>query len=245
MIFDFQKKIALVTGGANGIGAEMSKKFALEGAKIAVCDVDVSTGEKTTGEIGAAARFYALDISNENSVNNTVDNIIKDFGRIDILINNAGITSDRLMLRMTMEDWERVIKINLTGTFLMTRAVSKHMLKQRIGRIVNIASVIGIIGNAGQANYAASKAGIIGFTKSCAKEFASRNITVNAIAPGFIQTRMTESLPEEVKNTYLKIVPLGRFGLPADVANLALFLSSDAASYITGQVICLDGGMVM
>jgi len=240
-----ESKIALITGGASGIGAGIALKFSQSGARVAICDIDRATGEKTCQGLGPNVRFYELDISSEASVNTTVDNIARDLGRIDILVNNAGITNDKLILRMAESDWDRVIRINLTGTFLVTRAVAKYMIKQRAGRIVNIASVIGIIGNAGQANYAASKAGIIGLTKSCAKEFASRNITVNAIAPGFIQTRMTDILPEEAKNAYLKNIPLNRFGTPEDVANLARFLASDDAAYITGHVVNLDGGMVM
>jgi 3-oxoacyl-[acyl-carrier protein] reductase len=241
----FKSQVAVVTGGASGIGAGIARAFAREQARVAICDIDADTGARTAGEIGAAARFLELDITNEDNINNAIDAVMNDYGRIDVLVNNAGITNDRLILRMTAGDWEKVLKINLTGTFLMTKAVSKHMLKQRSGRIINIASVIGLTGNAGQANYAASKAGIIGFTKSCAKEFASRNITVNAIAPGFIQTRMTDVLSDDVKNSYIKLIPLGRFGTPDDVAQAALFLASGAASYITGQVLCLDGGMVM
>jgi 3-oxoacyl-[acyl-carrier protein] reductase len=186
-----------------------------------------------------------MDISDEEQVKKTVESVVNSFSKIDILINNAGITNDKLLLRMTKQDWESVIAINLTGTFLVTKAIMRGMIKQRYGRIVNIASVVGLIGNPGQANYAASKAGIIGFTKSCAKELAGRNITVNAIAPGFIETKMTEVLSDEVKQYYLKLIPMGKFGLPEDVANLVLFLASDQSSYITGQVICLDGGMVM
>jgi len=238
-------KILTITGGASGIGAGIARRFAEENAKVAICDIDEENGMKTASQLGNNAQFYKMDIGCEEGVRKAVEGIIQDFSRIDILINNAGITNDKLLLRMNKEDWERVIKINLTGTFLVTRAVIKYMIKQRYGRIVNIASVIGIIGNAGQSNYAASKAGIIGFTKSCAKELASRNITVNAIAPGFIQTRMTESLPDEIKANYLKLIPMGRFGISEDVASLALFLSSDQSSYITGQVICLDGGMLM
>ncbi len=239
-----ESKVALITGGARGIGAGIAKKFAENNAKVVICDVDNDAGLKTVQKIGADAQFFQMDISSEEDVNNTVEKTCNEFNKIDILINNAGITTDKLLLRMTKEDWERVIKINLTGTFLVTKAVMKYMIKQRYGRIVNIASVIGLIGNAGQANYAASKAGIIGFTKSCAKELAARNITVNAIAPGFIQTKMTEALPEEVKQSYLKLIPMRRFGQPEDVANIALFLASDQSSYITGQVICIDGGMV-
>ncbi len=240
-----ESKTALVTGGAAGIGAGICRALIDAGCRVAVADIDPQTGAATVSALGPNAHFYMLDISREQVVNEAVENIARDLGKIDILVNNAGITSDKLILRMTADDWQKVININLTGTFYVTRAVAKHMIKQRYGRIVNIASVIGLIGNAGQANYAASKAGIIGLTKTCAKEFASRNITVNAIAPGFIQTRMTEALPEEVKAAYLKNIPLNRFGTPQDVALLVRFLVSDDASYITGQVIPLDGGMVM
>ncbi len=240
-----QSRLALVTGGATGIGAAIAKRFVQEDIQVAICDVDSENGKKLATEIGATARFYKLDIVDESEVNAVVDNIFHEFGRIDILVNNAGITKDTLLIRMTREDWERVLRVNLTGTFLMTKAVAKHMIKQRHGRIVNIASVVGIIGNFGQANYAASKAGIIAFTKSCAKELARRNIMVNAIAPGFIKTRMTEVIPDEIKESYLKLIPLGRFGEPEDVANLVMFLSSDGAAYLTGQTICVDGGMVM
>ncbi len=240
-----ESKVALITGGARGIGAEIAKKFVENKAQVLVCDVDKDAGLKTVQEIGEGAQFFEMDIGSEEDVNNTVEKIGNQFKRIDILVNNAGITHDRLLLRMTKEDWDRVIKVNLTGTFLVTKAVMKNMIKQRYGKIINIASVVGLIGNAGQANYAASKAGIIGFTKSCAKEVASRNITVNAVAPGFIETPMTDALPDEVKQQYLKSIPMKKFGKPEDVAHIALFFASDQSSYITGQVICLDGGMVM
>jgi 3-oxoacyl-[acyl-carrier protein] reductase len=240
-----QDRLALVTGGATGIGAAIVRKFVQEGIQVAVCDVDTDNGQNLATELGTAARFYRVDIADESEVNVIVDKIIKEFGRIDVLVNNAGVTKDTLLIRMTKEDWERVLQVNLTGTFLVTKAVAKYMIKQRYGRIVNIASVIGIIGNFGQTNYAASKAGIIAFTKSCAKELARRNIMVNAIAPGFIKTRMTEVIPDEIKESYLKLIPLGRFGEPEDVANVVMFLSSDGASYLTGQTICVDGGLVM
>ncbi|MGQ9535129.1 MAG: 3-oxoacyl-[acyl-carrier-protein] reductase [bacterium] len=239
------KKIALITGGASGIGAAIAKKFIENGAAVIIVDIDQELGNATAKQLGEKAFFYYMNIADEQSVNDTINQILNTFAKIDILVNNAGITNDKLLIRMTKEDWERVININLTGTFLVTRAVVKNMMKQHYGRIVNIASVIGMMGNAGQANYAASKAGIIGFTKSCAKELASRYITVNAIAPGFIETKMTEKLPDEVKQMYFKLIPMGRFGKPEDVANLALFLCSDQADYITGQVIAIDGGMVM
>ncbi len=238
-------KIALITGGAGGIGAAIANKFIENDAVVIIVDVDAELGKTTARNLGDRAHFYYMNIADEVSVNGTIDKIANDFTKIDILVNNAGITNDKLLVRMSKEDWEKVININLTGTFLVTKAVVKYMMKQRFGKIINIASVIGLIGNAGQSNYAASKAGIIGFTKSCAKEFASRNITVNAIAPGFIETRMTEKLPEEIKHAYFKLIPLGRFGKPEDVANLALFIASDQADYITGQVIAIDGGMVM
>jgi 3-oxoacyl-[acyl-carrier protein] reductase len=243
MILD--SHVALVTGGASGIGAAIAKTFSSEGANVCLCDIDTDIGKKMCRDIGERAQFYHMDIGDEDAVHTTVEKIVQDYNKIDILVNNAGITNDKLLLRMTTEDWGRVITTNLTGTFLVTREVIKHMVKQRYGRIVNIASVIGLIGNAGQANYAASKAGIIGFTKSCAKELAARNITANAIAPGFIETRMTAVLPDEVKQSYVKLIPMKRFGNPDDVASLALFLASHQSSYITGQTICLDGGMVM
>ena len=237
--------IALVTGGAGGIGAGIARRFIEEGAKVIISDVDTSAGEKTAASLGENAYFMELDISNEDKVASAVEHIFNDHAKIDILVNNAGITRDTLLLRMKKEDWQRVIDVNLTGTFLMTRTVAKYMIKQRYGRIINIASVVGLIGNAGQTNYSASKAGIIGFTKACAKELAGRNITVNAVAPGFIETRMTEVLSEEVMEQYKKIIPVKRFGTVEDVASLVRFLASQEASYITGQVICVDGGMVM
>lgn len=238
-------KHALVTGAAHGIGAAVAGLFAHEGACVYISDVDTDAGKRTAADIGGDVRFMAMDVSDEASVQGVIDAILGESSKIDILVNNAGINNDKLLLRMTKEDWDRVIAINLTGTFLVTRAVMRSMIKQRCGRIVNIASVVGLVGNAGQTNYAASKAGIIGFTKSCAKELAGRNVTVNAIAPGFIETRMTERLPDGVKQEYIKNIPLGRFGQVEDIAHCALFLVSDRSSYITGQVFCVDGGMVM
>ena len=241
-------KVALITGGARGIGKEIAMLFARNGSNIAICDVNLEEAEKTAQEIrglGRESLAFKADVTDSSQVQDMVDKILDKFNKIDILINNAGITKDNLLLRMSEDDWDKVIAVNLKGTFVCTKLVSKVMLKQRFGKMVNLASIIGIIGNAGQANYAASKAGIIGLTKSVAKELASRNICVNAIAPGFIRTDMTSKLPEEVQKKMLSVIPLGRFGEAKDVADLALFLSSESSSYITGQVIQVDGGMVM
>jgi 3-oxoacyl-[acyl-carrier protein] reductase len=241
-------KIVFLTGGAQGIGKEIGVIFAQNGANIAIGDINQSSLENTVSELkqmGVEAEGYILDVSVLASCEEAVKKAIDKFGRIDILVNNAGITKDNLLIRMSEEDFDRVVKINLKGTFNCTKVISRIMLKQRYGRIINIASVIGLIGNVGQVNYAASKAGIIGVTKSVAKELASRNVTVNAIAPGFIQTEMTDVLPEEVKAKMLESIPLKRPGKPIDVAHAALFLASDYSSYITGQVLVVDGGMVM
>ncbi|MFA4992034.1 MAG: 3-oxoacyl-[acyl-carrier-protein] reductase [Candidatus Omnitrophota bacterium] len=241
-------KIALITGGARGIGREIAFTLAREGADIAICDVNLEEAEKTGREIATLGRQYLAfkaDVTDSNQVQEMIDKILDKFSKIDILINNAGITRDNLLLRMSEDEWDKVIAVNLKGTFICTKLVSKVMLKQRSGRIISLASIIGIMGNFGQANYAASKAGIIGLTKSAAKELASRNICVNAIAPGFIRTDMTAKLPEEVQKKMLSVIPLARFGEASDVANLALFLSSESSSYITGQVIQVCGGMLM
>ena len=241
------RKTALVTGGAQGIGREIALLFAREGADLALLDRDAEALEKTRIEaeaLGRRALAFAADVSSAAAAQEAVNKIIDSMGKIDILVNNAGITRDKFLLRMSEADWDAVIAVNLKGTFNMTRAVARAMLTKRAGRIINIASVIGLVGNAGQANYAASKAGVIGFTKSVAKEFAPRGITANAIAPGFIETRMTGVLSEEVKQKILGGIPLGRYGTPADVANAALFLASELSSYVTGQTIVVDGGMV-
>ncbi|MBU1061962.1 MAG: 3-oxoacyl-[acyl-carrier-protein] reductase [Candidatus Omnitrophica bacterium] len=241
-------KVALITGGAKGIGKEISLLFANQGADICLCDTDIEQAEETAGEIrdlGRDSLSFKTDVTDSKQVQDMMDKILDKFKKVDILINNAGITKDNLILRLSEEDWDKVIAVNLKGCFICTKIVSKVMLKQRFGNIVNIASIIGIMGNVGQSNYAASKAGIIGFTKSVAKELASRGVCVNAIAPGFIKTEMTAKLPEDIQKKMLQVIPLGRFGEPRDVAELALFLSSKSSSYITGQVIQIDGGMLM
>ncbi|MCM8790490.1 MAG: 3-oxoacyl-[acyl-carrier-protein] reductase [Candidatus Omnitrophica bacterium] len=239
---------ALITGGARGIGKEIALLFAREGADIAICDVNAETLAATQKEIESLGRKVltgVVDVTKADQAEEFTQKSLDKFGKIDILINNAGITRDGLLVRMSEADWDVVLAVNLKGAFNFTKAAAKIMMKQRSGRIVNMASIIGIMGNAGQANYAASKGGLIAFTKTVAKELASRNVRANAIAPGFIQTDMTAKLPENVKSEMLKFVPLGRFGTVQDVANLALFLASDESSYITGQVIQVDGGMVM
>lgn len=241
-------KVAIITGGGAGIGREIALVFAREGCDIAVCDVAEGPASETAAEIckiGRRAEHYVVDVSKTDEVEATVNKIVDKFGGINILINNAGITRDGLLMRMSESDWDAVLSVNLKGVFNFTRAVVRPMMKARTGRIVSIASVVGLMGNPGQANYSASKAGIIGLTKSVAKELASRGITANAIAPGFISTRMTDALSEAQRNAMLERIPLKRFGETSDVANTALFLASDMAGYITGQVITVDGGMVM
>lgn len=241
-------KVALITGGARGIGRDIASVFADNGCNLVLGDIDEEALVTAVGEIegrGVSCEGYKLDVSSMESVQEAVGKSIDRFGRIDILINNAGITRDNLLLRMKEDDFDKVIAINLKGTFNCTKVVSRIMLRQHYGRIISISSVIGLIGNISQVNYAASKAGIIGLTKSTARELASRNITVNAVAPGYIQTAMTEVLSDEVKERMLQNVPLGKPGTPADVANAVLFLASDLASYMTGQVLVVDGGMVM
>ena len=240
--------VAIVTGGARGIGRDIALTFAKAGVDVALFDVNPQQLDATTQELramGRRAEGIVVDVTDGKQVDQGVAKVLDKLGRIDILINNAGITKDGLLIRMDDAQWDRVLTINLKGTFLCTRAVAKHMLKQRRGRIVSVASIVGMIGNPGQANYAASKAGIIGMTKSVARELASRGITCNAIAPGFIKTEMTDALPEEAKQRLLGAIPMGGLGEPADVAQAALFLASDAARYITGHVLVVDGGLAM
>ena len=241
-------QVAIVTGGARGIGREIALAFAQAGADLALFDVNPEQLEATAKELralGRRAEGFIVDVTNGTAVDEGVAKVLDKLGRIDILINNAGITKDGLLIRMDDAQWDRVLSINLKGTFLCTRAVARHMLKARRGRIISIASVVGIFGNPGQANYAASKAGIIGFTKAVAKELASRGITCNAIAPGFIKTEMTDALPEEAKQRLMGAIPLGTLGEPNDVAQAAFFLASEAARYITGHVLVVDGGLAM
>jgi 3-oxoacyl-[acyl-carrier protein] reductase len=243
-----KEKVALITGGARGIGRAIAILFAREGADIVIWDVNTAEAEKTCQDIEALGRktlAQGVDVTVYQKVEEAANKILDKFGKVDILVNNAGITKDGLLLRMSELEWDAVISVNLKGTFNCTKSVSRSMIKQRGGRIINIASIIGIIGNAGQANYAASKAGIIALTKTAAKELASRGINVNAVAPGFIQTEMTAKLPEELKEKMKQAIPLARFGLPEDVASACLFLAAQESSYITGQTIVVDGGMVM
>jgi 3-oxoacyl-[acyl-carrier protein] reductase len=240
-------KTAIITGGARGIGKAIAIKFASEGANIAITDLiyddNVKAFEAELCAMGIKAKAYASNAAKFEETQGVISQIASEFGRIDILVNNAGITKDTLLLRMTEEQWDAVIAVNLKSVFNFTKAVQNTMLKQKFGSIINMSSVVGVSGNAGQANYSASKAGIIGFTKSIAKELGSRNIRSNAIAPGFIITEMTAKLPEEVRNEWASKIPLKRGGTPEDVANVATFLASDLSSYVNGQVINVCGGM--
>jgi 3-oxoacyl-[acyl-carrier protein] reductase len=242
-------KTALITGASRGIGKEIAIVFAQHGANIAFTDIKEDDNAKevlsSLEEIGVKAKFYVSDASSFSATEETVKEMIEDFGNIDILVNNAGITRDNLLLRMSEDDFDLVLKVNLKSVFNLTKAVQPYMLKQRKGSIINMSSVVGIEGNAGQSNYAASKAGIIGFTKSIAKELGSRNIRCNAIAPGFIETEMTHKLNEDIRNAWIQTIPLRRVGSTKDVAETAVYLASDLSAYITGQVISCDGGMHM
>ena len=241
-------KIALVTGAAQGIGRDIAMGLASDGADVAICDVNLEAAQKTAGDIeakGGKSLALKANVASTADVTAMVDQVVEKFGRIDILVNNAGITRDGLILRMKDEDWDLVLSINLKGAFLCTKSALKYMTKQRAGTVINIASIVGAMGNAGQANYVASKAGLIGLTKTIAREYANRNITANAVAPGFIDTAMTQALSENVRQELAKQIPMGKLGTPEDVANAVRFLASPWASYITGQVIHVNGGMYM
>jgi len=246
MVLDGKK--AVVTGAAQGIGQAIAESLAQAGADVVVADLDAGRCQDTVDRVkkhNRQALAVSTNVGQWDAVKALVDQVVKDWGRIDIFVNNAGITRDGLVVRMKEEDWNAVIQVNLTGTFYCIKAALGPMSKQRYGRIINMASVVGVMGNAGQANYAASKAAVIGLTKSIAREYASRNITVNAVAPGFINTAMTQGLGEDVKEMLSKQIPLGRLGEPGDIAEAVRFLASDAASYITGQVLHVNGGMHM
>lgn len=240
-------KVALITGGAQGIGLAMAKLFSQEGAKLALYDLNEEQINQSIKSIGAENHAIALagNVTKRDDCDNAVKKTIEKFGRIDILVNNAGITKDTLIVRMSDEQWDAVLDVNLKGVFYFCRAAAHPMMKQRGGRIINIASVVGQFGNPGQVNYAASKGGVIALTKTLAKELGSRNILVNAVAPGFVRTRLTEVLPEEVKKQFMSWTPQGRFGEPEEIAKVCLFLASDDASFVTGQVIGVNGGLYM
>lgn len=245
---ELEGKVALVTGAAQGIGKAIAQLLAKNGADVVVSDINLEKAQETSDAIqkmGRRSLALKVNVADLSDVERMVEAILGQFGRIDILVNNAGITRDRLILRMTEEDWDAVLDVNLKGTFHCTKAVIRHMAKQRSGKIVNIASVSGEMGNPGQANYSASKAGVIGFTKTIAREFAARGINVNAIAPGFIQTAMTDAIPEKSKETLIQMIPMERLGQPEDVAEAVLFLVSERSSYITGQVLNVNGGIYM
>ncbi|HKW28742.1 MAG TPA: 3-oxoacyl-[acyl-carrier-protein] reductase [Verrucomicrobiae bacterium] len=243
-----ENQIAVVTGAGRGIGRAIALKFAAEGADVVCISRTQENSEKVASEVrglGRKAWAHAMDVADAAAVNAAAEKILADCGNVDILVNNAGVTRDGLLMRMSEADWDAVLNTNLKGAFLFTKAFSRALIRQRSGRIINVASVIGLIGNAGQSNYAASKAGLIGFSKSVARELAARGITVNVLAPGFIETDMTAGLKEELRAGVLKQIPLGSFGQPDDIACAAVFLASPAARYITGQVLAVDGGMVM
>jgi len=242
----FQDKVAIVTGAAQGIGREIALSLAKEKAKVVIFDLNEEGLRETEKELSLYSEciYCIVDVTDSKQIEEAINKIIDKFSKIDILINNAGITKDNLTLRLSENDWNTVIAVNLKGAFLCSRLCLKYMIKQRRGKIVNLSSIIGIVGNAGQANYSASKAGLIGLTKSLAKEVGSRNVCVNAVAPGYIQTKMTQSLPDKVKEKMLERIPLNRFGTPHDVSSAVLFFASEGSSYVTGQVLVVDGGMI-
>ena len=246
-MYDLNGQVAIITGAARGIGQAIALKLAECGCDLAICDLKAEWLDETKAKVeslGRKALPLAVDVGDSEQVNACVAAVQKEFGKIDIMVNNAGITKDGLMIRMSDDDWDAVLRVNLKGVFLFTRAVCKVMMKQRKGAIVNIASVVGIMGNAGQANYTASKGGVIALTKTTAKEFGSRGIRCNAVAPGFISSKMTDVLPQEVREKYMATIPLRAFGTQRDVANGVAFLASDEASYVTGQVLSVNGGMI-
>lgn len=245
MQIDLSGRVALVTGGTRGIGREIATTLSACGARVAVVGRDADRAKEAASAIGAEARGYAADVSVTSQVTSLVESVERDFGSLDILVNNAGLTRDNILLRLKDEDWDMVLAANLRAAFASVRAAARGMMKRRWGRIINISSVVGLIGNKGQSNYAASKAGLIGFTKSVAKEFASRNILANVIAPGFIETDMTSAMSPEARAALSAQIPLERLGTAKDIAGVAAFLSSEHAAYITGQVFVVDGGMVM
>jgi 3-oxoacyl-[acyl-carrier protein] reductase len=245
MKIDLSGKSAVVTGSTRGIGRAIAGALAESGARVAIVGRDVARAQEAAVQLGGDARGYACDVADSASVVAMIESVEKDFGSVDILVNNAGLTRDNILFRIKDDDWDAVLDANLRGAFVAIRAASRGMMKKRWGRIINIASVVGLVGNKGQANYAASKAGLIGLTKSVARELASRNILANVIAPGYIETDMTAALPDEAKKALFTQIPLERLGRPEDIASLAAFLASDLAAYITGQVFVVDGGMVM
>ena len=247
-MFDLTNKVAIITGASKGLGKEMAETFAKAGAHVACVSRNKDNLKSVADSLiknGGVASFYTCDVSSLDAFQNTIKEIEENHGSVDILVNNAGVCKDKLIMRMSEDDWNKVININLNGAFNGIKAVSQIMIKQRAGRIINISSIVGLIGNPGQANYAASKAGLIGLSKSVAKELAPRGITVNAIAPGYIATDMTDQITDQAKESLITKIPLGRIGSPSDIAASALFLASDEAEYITGQTLTVDGGMVM
>ena len=244
----FDGKVAVVTGAARGIGQAIAVDLAERGADVVLCDLQKEWIDESVTLIEAKGRkalALAVDVGDSDAVNACIKTVMDEFGHVDVLVNNAGITKDTLLMRMSDQDWDDVLRVNLKGTFLFSRAVARPMMKQRSGSIVNIASIIGLIGNAGQANYAASKAGVIALTKSAAKELAARGVRVNSIAPGFISSKMTDALSQDVRDQMLANIPMARFGVPEDIAKAVAFLASDEAAYVTGQCLSVNGGMVM